>query len=353
MLLQDNEPAWLKILGRDRRTGFQGSRRGWNFAMVVHSGLPTFDCSIALLGASAVGKTALLRSLFKHEFPERHEPSLDDYYMHTIAIDGVHYNLRIVDTSGTHNFPVMRRFATDLCGAFIIMFSFDKPDSFEEAIRLLDEVIFIKRATQMRRKVPVVLVANKLDVGAEGRDLFAQRSSEEISARAADITAAYTEISVKKGYPVETGIFHPLVKTAKGVTVERKRSKLKGMISSPKRTRRCLEITQSPQEKKRKKTFFRLLSCISTKLNTVWTERPSGRVRLEEGSEKPRGVGIMESHESSSEPSPINLSKAKISLSTWGLTVKYILVLATSNMCTSNHRFYSIFIGNGASMSYA
>lgn len=242
--------------------------------MVIHSGLPSFDCSIAVLGAGGVGKSALLSSLFKKDFPEEHEPTLDTYYMHTIAVDGVHHNLRIIDTGATEGFPVMRRFSIDICEGFVIVYSLEDPKSFEEAIQLLDEVISI-RVPKQTRKIPVVLVANKLDIGSEQREQCAIRSKGELDARAGQITATYVEVSAKLGFPAETGIFHSLVKIL--TTESRKRSKLQTNISSFRKsvskTTKCFK-----GKKNKKRTIFRVLPRVFGKRKTTGVKQTNNKL---------------------------------------------------------------------------
>lgn len=211
--------------------------------MVIFSGLPAFDCNIAILGAGGVGKTSLLKSLFGQSFSDKHTPTLGDYYMHTVAVDGAHHNLCIVDTAGTHSFPVMRQLAISSCEGFVIVYSLDSPQSFREAMKLLDEVISIRKALSTK-KIPVVLVANKLDIDCCERKVSASQGKGELEARV-DIKAEYVEASGKCGFRVES-VFHSLVRILTAGQTPRKRSKLIAMIS--KRKSKC-----SILKKKKKK----------------------------------------------------------------------------------------------------
>lgn len=179
----------------------------------MNSNIPlTMDHKIAVMGASRVGKTSLLRAFFEQPFVTEHKPTVDDYYVHGMKLDGVYYNVCIADTSGTYSFPVMRRFAISHCRGFIVMYSINDISSFQTAIERLDEIIELLASRY--RRVPVLLVANKLDCNDE-RKISAHEAKDELHIRP-QLLSVYTEVSSKTGVGVE-GIFQSLINMMQAV----------------------------------------------------------------------------------------------------------------------------------------
>ena len=167
--------------------------------MVTYSEIPKPDFKIAVLGASGVGKTSLVKSFFREQFAEQHIPTVDDYFGHTVSMDGNRMSLCIVDTSGTYSFPAMRRLAINFCDAYIVVYSVDDPSSFTEAVEILDEVYRLKKSQQGERTIPVCLVANKLDISDEERRITGRQGQDEINSWTG-LKGEYLEISARLGF---------------------------------------------------------------------------------------------------------------------------------------------------------
>lgn len=193
----------------------------------MNTNFPPMDHKIAVLGAGKVGKTSLIRAFFEQPFEDEHNPTVDDYYLHGIKLDGVHYNVCIADTSGTYSFPVMRRFAISHCRGFIVMYSLNDSSSFQTALNIMDEIIELLASSY--RRIPLLLVANKLD--SEDRLISPHDAKAELHTRP-QLLSVYTEVSSKSGIGVE-GIFQSLVNMMQAVK-DRERN---GDRSSSKRKR--------------------------------------------------------------------------------------------------------------------
>ena len=177
-----------------------------HFEMVSYSEIPKPDFKIAVLGASGVGKTSLVKSFFREQFAEQHIPTVDDYFGHTVSMDGNRMSLCIVDTSGTYSFPAMRRLAINFCDAYIVVYSVDDPSSFTEAVEILDEVYRLKKSQQGERTIPVCFVANKLDISDEERRITGRQGQDEINSWTG-LKGEYLEISARLGFRTERVFF--------------------------------------------------------------------------------------------------------------------------------------------------
>ncbi|EDO43240.1 predicted protein [Nematostella vectensis] len=196
------------------------------------SGLPPVDFKMAILGGSAVGKTSLMRALFKKPFTNEHIPTIDDYIIHALNQDGVHYNVCLVDTGGSFCFPVMRKFAISYCEGFVVMYAMNDARSFQTALDTLDEIIETKCGLgPHKRRIPVIMVANKSDCA--DREITAAQAQRELDDRPW-IVGMYAEVSAKVNAGVD-GIFYSLISLVQAMTDE-ERNRMKA--SSVRRSRK-------------------------------------------------------------------------------------------------------------------
>lgn len=125
--------------------------------------LPRNVFNVVVLGAGGVGKTSLVARFVKNEFPEIHNPTVEDLYERPIHLrKGVSAFLQVLDTAGTYQFPAMRRVTLQFGEAFIIVYAVNDPDSLEEALKLQQEIYDAKGTED----VPMVMVGNKCDLAS-------------------------------------------------------------------------------------------------------------------------------------------------------------------------------------------
>lgn len=62
---------------------------------------------------------------------------------------GVFHTIEILDTAGLHQFPAMRRLSIMSGDAFIVVFSVDNRESFEEALQLIQLIFETKGELQL------------------------------------------------------------------------------------------------------------------------------------------------------------------------------------------------------------
>ncbi|XP_071378480.1 dexamethasone-induced Ras-related protein 1-like isoform X2 [Centroberyx affinis] len=79
--------------------------------------IPAKNCyRMVILGSTKVGKTAIVSRFLNGRFDEQYTPTIEDFHRKLYSIKGDVYQLDILDTSGNHPFPAMRRLSilTDL-----------------------------------------------------------------------------------------------------------------------------------------------------------------------------------------------------------------------------------------------
>lgn len=62
-----------------------------------------------LLGSAKVGKTAIVRRFLHNDYYETYTPTIEDFHRKIYKIRGEMYQLDMLDSSGIHPFPAMRR----------------------------------------------------------------------------------------------------------------------------------------------------------------------------------------------------------------------------------------------------
>ncbi|XP_005870279.1 PREDICTED: dexamethasone-induced Ras-related protein 1, partial [Myotis brandtii] len=128
--------------------------------------IPARNCSrLVILGSSKVGKTAIVSRFLTGRFEDAYTPTVEDFHRKFYAIRGELYQLDILDTSGHHPFPATRRLSILTGDVFILVFSLDNRESFEEAQRLKQQILDTKSCLRNKPKgradVPLVLCGNK------------------------------------------------------------------------------------------------------------------------------------------------------------------------------------------------
>ena len=74
---------------------------------------------LVVLGSARVGKTSIVSRFLGQKFRDSYTPTIEDFHRKLYRIKGDVYQLDILDTSGNHPFPAMRRLSF-LTGEFFI-----------------------------------------------------------------------------------------------------------------------------------------------------------------------------------------------------------------------------------------
>ncbi|XP_052262572.1 dexamethasone-induced Ras-related protein 1-like [Dreissena polymorpha] len=167
---------------------------------------PEENCRrLVVLGSSKVGKTAIVSRFLNNKYDEIYTPTIEDFHRKIYKIRGEAYRLDILDTSGNHPFPAMRRLSFITGDLFILVFSINSRDSFDEVARLRKQIIECKSQCKLgstNRKTihtPMVLVGNKCDKEKE-RIID---PSEPLALIAGQQMSDYIETSAKKDINID------------------------------------------------------------------------------------------------------------------------------------------------------
>ncbi|NXI42410.1 RASD1 protein, partial [Galbula dea] len=178
--------------------------------------IPAKNCyRMVILGSSKVGKTAIVSRFLTGRFEEQYTPTIEDFHRKFYSIRGEVYQLDILDTSGNHPFPAMRRLSILTGDVFILVFSLDNRESFEEVQRLKQQILetksCLKNKTKENIEVPLVICGNKGD-----RDFYREVQPREIEQLVGGDPkkCAYFEISAKKNSSLDQ-MFQALFAMAK------------------------------------------------------------------------------------------------------------------------------------------
>lgn len=139
----------------DSSNSSRSSRDGANLADAKN------NYRILVLGASKTGKTSIVRQFLYDKFSTVYTETMDDMYRGEFEIQGRPVGFDIQDVSGSYvyEFPAMRSVSLASADAFIIVFSLDSSESWDEVARLRDMVHEAKDPD-----VPIVIVGNKSDL---------------------------------------------------------------------------------------------------------------------------------------------------------------------------------------------
>ncbi|XP_051819481.1 GTPase NRas-like [Antechinus flavipes] len=152
---------------------------------------------LAVMGTCCVGKTALIMQFTENHFVTEYDPTIQDFYRKQTVVDEEPCQLDIVDTTGTQVFYSLRDQNVRWGEGFLLVYAVNDPHSFEN-VNVLGNILRRLKGTD---PVPVVLVANKVDV--TNRLVDPTRGKE----MAKSFGVPYVETSAKTGQGVEQAFY--------------------------------------------------------------------------------------------------------------------------------------------------
>ncbi|XP_041365659.1 rho-related GTP-binding protein RhoA-D-like [Gigantopelta aegis] len=114
---------------------------------------------LVVVGDGGSGKTCLLTVFCNGTFPETYVPTIFENSISSITVDNKQVELELWDTAGQEEYDRLRPLSYTHSHVVIICFSFDCPDSLENAAERWKPEI-----AHHLEKVPIVLVGNKKDL---------------------------------------------------------------------------------------------------------------------------------------------------------------------------------------------
>jgi len=112
-----------------------------------------------VVGDGAVGKTCLLATYSRDEFPSESVPTVFDHSETAVMMDGVCYNLNLWDTAGQEEYDKLRHLSYPETDIFVVCFSVVDPDSYANVSSR-----WIKELRDHCPDAPVLLVGTKIDL---------------------------------------------------------------------------------------------------------------------------------------------------------------------------------------------
>ncbi|KAL0271161.1 UNVERIFIED_CONTAM: hypothetical protein PYX00_008348 [Menopon gallinae] len=136
-----------------------------------------------------------------NKFEESYTPTIEDFHRKLYRIRGEVHQLDILDTSGNHPFPAMRKLSFLTGDLFLLVFSMDSRESFEEVVRLREQIL----ETKLSAKIPMVIVGNKCDKDMRTVSLDEVKTFVSLQ----DESCAFIETSAKRNLRIDD-LFHEL-----------------------------------------------------------------------------------------------------------------------------------------------
>ncbi|KAM3597478.1 uncharacterized protein V6R79_005133 [Siganus canaliculatus] len=171
---------------------------------------------LVVLGAPKVGKTNILQRFLGKEFEENYEPTTEDFHRKLFHIGGEAYQIDLLDAASERSFPAKRRLSILTGDIFLLVFSLDDRESFDEACELLNEIKDAKsKLPKMKHtaRIPAIMCGNKADLEAPravGRSHVTDVLGEDVaffetSAKdGAGLDGAFRALASLGGLPIET-----------------------------------------------------------------------------------------------------------------------------------------------------
>lgn len=126
--------------------------------------MKTIKCVV--IGDGAVGKTCMLISYTKNEFPLEYVPTIFDNYAVTVNINGVNHILDLFDTAGQEDFDRLRPLSYPDSDVFLICYSVVNPASYYNV-----KEKWINEISHYSPQTPLIIVGTQIDLRTDQKIL--------------------------------------------------------------------------------------------------------------------------------------------------------------------------------------
>lgn len=120
------------------------------------------DIKLVVVGDGGVGKTCLLTSYCKDEFPTEHVPTVFETFSTALVVDMRSVQLTLWDTAGQEGYDKMRPLSYPDTDVFLVCFSLINSASLENVER--GWVPELRNPSSSWGRVPILLVGLKKDL---------------------------------------------------------------------------------------------------------------------------------------------------------------------------------------------
>ncbi|XP_021697031.1 ras-like GTP-binding protein RhoL isoform X2 [Aedes aegypti] len=151
--------------------------------------------NIVVVGDGTVGKTCLLHAYTDESFKDFYQPTIYDKASIDMTLDGHRHTIQLHDTAGQEDYDRIRKQFYKKADCFLLCYSIENPVSFSN---ITDK--WISELTEERR-IPIVLIATKLDLRMKARTAVSTEEVEELK-RKINATS-FVECSVEDNINVQ------------------------------------------------------------------------------------------------------------------------------------------------------
>ncbi|XP_055298691.1 ras-like GTP-binding protein RhoL [Sitodiplosis mosellana] len=139
---------------------------------------------ITTIGDGMIGKTCMLITHTKNEFPEEYVPTVYENHTCNLSVDGKDYTLTLWDTAGQEDFDRVRSLSYPNTDCFIICYSISNRASFNNVLSK-----WYPEIQHCSPSVPIILVGTKSDLRYPNSEKFvtlneAKKLKQKIKAKA-------------------------------------------------------------------------------------------------------------------------------------------------------------------------
>uniref|UniRef100_A0A7E4V3S8 GTP-binding protein n=1 Tax=Panagrellus redivivus TaxID=6233 RepID=A0A7E4V3S8_PANRE len=151
------------------------------------------ELTLIVMGGEKVGKTALVSQFLWDTFVDEYHATVEEFNWieYETGVGGDSLMLQVIDTAGSRDFIAMRALYTKQGDAFMVVFAWDDPLSFDEAKRIIAEI-----RENNTKNAPIMLIANKSDLTIIDEKGVKE---EDISDFVMETGLKYVNVSAKDG----------------------------------------------------------------------------------------------------------------------------------------------------------
>lgn len=153
---------------------------------------------IAIVGASAVGKSTVTVQFTEKRFVDAYYPTIENQFSHKINYNGVEYTTEIIDTAGQDEFSIMSQKVLIGIHGYMLVYSVGSRVSFDLIPIIRDKILNATGTDEM----PMILVGNKSDL-SDSTSQQRQVSTQEGEKLAASLKIPFIETSARANLNIE------------------------------------------------------------------------------------------------------------------------------------------------------